>query len=111
MDRSNSTIARSRQRLMLESPVLTADQAGGATESFITVAAIWADVRWLSGDERRSAGRPEQAARYQITFRWRGGVNAGMRLTGPGQVFSIVSIGDPVGNRSRLICLCEVVSP
>lgn len=111
MTSSTKGIARSRRRLVLEAPVLTPDQAGGAAESFITVAAVWAEVRWLSGDERWSAGRTEQAARYEITIRWRAGVNAGMRLTGPGVVFGILSAGDPTGNRSRLVCLCEVVSP
>ena len=104
-------IGTQRRRLVLEAPILAADDAGGAATNFVPVATLWASLRWLDGTERRSADRPEQAARQEIVIRWRAGVTAGMRFTGGGRIHDIVSAGDPVGDRVRLICLCEEISP
>jgi SPP1 family predicted phage head-tail adaptor len=99
------------RRLVLEQPVATPDGAGGMVIAFAPLATVWAEVRWISGDERFVAGRPEQAARHAITLRWRGDVTAGMRFVGDGAVFGIVSAGDPTGERRRLVCQCEEISP
>jgi SPP1 family predicted phage head-tail adaptor len=104
-------IAPARHRLALQAPVGVPDGAGGLSVTYQPVATLWADVRWLSGDERRVADRPEQAARYEITLRWRAGIDAGMRLAGSGRLFGIISVGDPDGKRCRLVCLCEEISP
>lgn len=108
-------LGMARRRLVLEAPVSVPDDAGGRTETYTPIAAVWAQVRWRSGDERSRAGREEQAARYEIIIRWRAGVNASMRFTGQvaGQVavYGIVSAGDPDGRRTRLACLCEEISP
>ncbi len=104
-------LGAARRRLVLEAPVALSDDAGGQTETFGPVASVWAQVRWRSGDERSRAGREEQVARFEITIRWRAGVNAGMRLTGQGATYGIISAGDPDGRRTRLSCLCEEISP
>ena len=111
MARGNAAINTLRRRLTLQAPVSTPDNAGGNTTSFVTVASIWAEVVWLSGEERLRADRPEQAGRYQITLRWRAGIDAGMRFADGPRVFGILSAGDPLGNRTRLVCLCEEISP
>jgi SPP1 family predicted phage head-tail adaptor len=111
MGKGDPLIGAFRRRLALQAPVLAPDDAGGATTSFVTVASLWADLRWLSGDERWRADRPEQAGRYEITIRWRAGLDAGMRFSGAGRTFGILSAGDPVGNRTRLVCMCEEISP
>jgi SPP1 family predicted phage head-tail adaptor len=108
---SANPIAALGRRLVLEQPVATPDGAGGMTITFEPLATVWAEVRWLSGDERFVAGRPEQASRHVITLRWRGDVTAGMRFVGDGAVFGIVSAGDPAGDRRRLACQCEEISP
>jgi SPP1 family predicted phage head-tail adaptor len=104
-------IGAARRRLVLEGPVPTPDDAGGAATTFAPLATLWASLRWLDGAERRSADRPEQAARQEIVIRWRAGVTAGMRFTGGGRTHGIMSVGDPVGDRVRLVCLCEEISP
>lgn len=98
-----------RRRLLLEAPVETLDGAGGRLIGFETVAAVWAQVEWLSGNERWRGERPEQAVSHRITLRWRVGVDAGQRLRDGGQVFDIRAVGDPDGGRRRLICLVEEV--
>ncbi len=104
-------LGAARRRLVLEAPTSAPDDAGGRIETFSPVAALWAQVCWRSGNERSRVGREEQAARYEITIRWRAGVNAGMRFSGQGAVFGIISAGDPDGRRIRLVCLCEEISP
>lgn len=100
-----------RRRLLLEAPVGTPDGAGGVIRSFETVAAVWAQVEWLSGQERWRAGRPEQAASHRITLRWRAGVDAGQRLRDGEQSFDIRAVADPDGGRRRLVCLVEEIGP
>lgn len=98
-----------RRRLVLEAPVETPDGAGGQLASFETVAAVWAQVEWLSGNERWRGERPEQAASHRITLRWRSDVDAGRRLRDGDKVFDIKAVGDPDGGRRCLICLVEEV--
>lgn len=99
-----------RRRLLLEAPVEMPDGAGGRLTVFETVAAVWAQVEWLSGNERWRGDRPEQAASHRITLRWRAGVDTGQRLRDGDQVFDIRTVGDPDGGRRRLVCLVEEVS-
>jgi SPP1 family predicted phage head-tail adaptor len=107
--KSPRPIGALRRRLLLEAPVEALDGAGGRLLSFETVAAVWAHVEWLSGDERWRGGRPEQVASHRITLRWRAGVGAGHRLRDGDQSFDIRAVGDPDGGRRRLVCLVEEV--
>jgi SPP1 family predicted phage head-tail adaptor len=100
-----------RRRLLLEAPVEAPDGAGGSLRTFETVAAVWAQVEWLSGDERWQGGRPEQRVSHRITLRWRAGVDAGRRLRDGEQSFDIRAVGDPDGGRRRLVCLVEEITP
>jgi len=99
-----------RRRLLLEASVEATDGAGGQLRSFETIAAVWAQVEWLSGDERWRGERPEQAASHRITLRWRAGVDAGQRLRDGEHIFDIRTVGDPDGGRRRLVCLVEEIS-
>jgi SPP1 family predicted phage head-tail adaptor len=110
-NRNASPIGAARRRLTLEQPIRVADDAGGAATTHQPIAVVWAQMLWRGGEERRLAGRPEQAARHEVSFRWRAGVTAGMRLTGAGMTLGIVSAGDPEGTRRRLVCLCEEIKP
>nr|WP_066733665.1 head-tail adaptor protein [Bradyrhizobium sp. CCH5-A9] len=47
-----SDVGALRRRLVLEAPVANADGLGGKTQAFTTVAALWAQVEWLSGAEQ-----------------------------------------------------------
>lgn len=100
-----------RRRLILEAPVATPDGLGGATQAYATVAALWAQVEWTSGNERWRAGRPEQFATHRVTLRWRAGLNAGQRLRDGARIYEIRAVDDPDGSRRRLICLVEETRP
>jgi SPP1 family predicted phage head-tail adaptor len=100
-----------RRRLVLESAVTTSDGVGGATRTYETVAAVWAQVEWLSGGEHWRRGRPEQAATHRVTMRWRAGVDAGQRLRDGARLFDIRAVADPDGSRRRLVCHVLEVTP
>ena len=110
-DHREGAVGALRRRLVLEAPVSMPDGLGGATESFETVAALWAQVEWLSGGERWRSGRPEQFASHRITLRWRAGLDAGQRLRDGARIFDIRAVADPDGGRRRLICLVEEITP
>ncbi len=111
MAEQSAGIGRLRRRLMLEAPVTSPDGLGGATQSFETVAALWAQVEWISGTETWRQGRPEQSRNYRVTMRWRGDVDAGRRLRDGDRLLDIRSAADPDGARRRLVCLAEEVTP
>lgn len=100
-----------KRRLVLEAPIATPDGLGGATQAFETVAALWAQVEWLSGREIWRMGRPEQLSTHRITLRWRAGVDAGQRLRDGSRIFDIRTAADPDGSRRRLVCLVEEIAP
>ncbi|HEV7259719.1 MAG TPA: phage head closure protein [Bosea sp. (in: a-proteobacteria)] len=100
-----------RRRLVLEAAVTSPDGLGGQTQSFETVAALWAQVEWLGGGEHWRRGRPEQAATHRITMRWRAGVEAGQRLRDGERLFDIRSVADPDGSRRRLVCHILEITP
>ncbi len=106
-----SPVGAMRRCLLLEQPVGMPDDIGGETRAYALVAAVWAHVEWLSGEERWRAGRPEQALSHRISLRWRTGVAAGQRLRDSAQIFEIRTVADPDGGRRRLVCLVEEVRP
>ena len=108
---STAPVGAMRRRLLLEAPVATPDGLGGATFDHETVAAVWAQLEWLSGGEHWRRGRPEQLATHRISMRWRAGVDAGQRLRDGEHVFDIRAVFDPDGSRRRLVCLVQEVSP
>ncbi|PZU89629.1 MAG: head-tail adaptor protein [Chelatococcus sp.] len=110
-DWKQPAIGAMRRRLLLEAPLATPDALGGATHQFVTVAALWARVEWLSGGERWRFGRPEQIASHRITMRWRAGVDAGQRLRDGDRVYEIRTAADPQDGRRRLVCLAEEIKP
>ncbi len=111
MDLDHAFVGALRRRLVLEAAVATPDGVGGVTRTYQTVAALWAQVEWLSGGEHWRRGRPEQAATHRVTMRWREGVDAGQRLRDGERLFDIRAVADPDGGRRRLVCLVLEISP
>ena len=94
------------RRLTLERPVRAGDGFGGATETYVTVAQVWAAVETLGGGVARAGGALETAAGARVTIRWRAGVAPLMRLTGGGETYVIEAVR-PVGRRRFLELSCR----
>lgn len=57
------------QRINIEAEISTPDGMGGTTTSWQVVAAVWAKVRPLTGNERTAAAQVESPAKYAVIIR------------------------------------------
>ena len=96
-----------RHRLTLEQLSRVADEGGGFTESWVTVATLSADLRPIGGDERYEADRLAGRITHQVSLRYREGVAPAMRFRKGTHVFHIVSAIDVEERKRWLTCLCE----
>ena len=100
--------ARSR-RFVLEMPRETPDGFGGVIRSYVAGPQLWGAMEMLAAAERRRADRPEEAVTHRVTFRYRAGVTAAMRLTAGLRRFAIRAASDPDGSGRNLVCLVEEI--
>jgi SPP1 family predicted phage head-tail adaptor len=99
-------IGRLRHRLTLEAAIRAPDGGGGASETWTTVAEVWAEITPTSGTEAVDADALTGRASHEIVFRYRPDVAPVMRLRASGRLFEIAAVID-VGERRRwLRCLC-----
>ena len=96
-----------RHRLTLEQLSRVADEGGGFTESWVTVATLSADLRPIEGDERYEADRLAGRNTHQVSLRHRAGVAPAMRFRKGTRIFHIVSAIDVEERKRWLTCLCE----
>ena len=100
------TIGRLRHRLTLESASRTPDGGGGASETWATVAEVWAEIAPTSGTEAVDADALTGRISHEIVFRYRSGVAPVMRLRGGSRLFDIAAVIDVDERRRWLKCLC-----
>ncbi|GBE44291.1 phage head-tail joining protein [bacterium BMS3Bbin10] len=104
---NGQAIGALRHRLTLEQTSLTPDGGGGNTESWVQVAQVWGRIAPLSGRESVEAARIAGRYRYEITIRYRAGVEPAMRFRLGARIFHILAIED-IGERGKwLKALCE----
>ncbi len=100
-------IAALRHRLLLEQRTRVADGGGGATETWTSVATVWAAIAEKSGREREAADRAAPKVAMEVTIRHREGVNTDMRFRQGSRHFNIRAVLDKDGRRRWLTCTCE----
>lgn len=96
-----------RHRLTLEELSRVADEGGGFTEDWVTVATLFADLRPIGGDERYEADRLAGRVTHEVSLRYRAGVVPAMRFRKGTRIFHIVTVIDVDERRRWLNCLCE----
>ena len=106
---SRPAVGALRHRLTLEGPMETADDMGGRSLTFESIAAVWSDLRALSAKHDFQAGRSEQRTTHRVTLRWRNDVKPGMRLRDGDRVFNIRAVSDLDEGGAHLECLCEEI--
>lgn len=98
------------RRISLQSLTVTKGLSGGKQSNWADFAVgVPAAVRHLSGNERQasSAGGQVAEARTEFTIRWRGGVNAQMRVLYDGAIYNIRHVSDLMARRETLILTCD----
>ena len=96
-----------RHRLTLETPVETADLAGGVVRSFTPLATLWAAIEPVSDQLALVADARLRLATHRITIRWRADITAAQRLTLGSRIFVLLAVRDPEARRQRLVLTVE----
>lgn len=96
-----------RQRLVLETADRVGDGAGGAAETWVEVAQVWALVRPLSGQERVESDGISGRVSHEVWLRYRDGVEPEMRFRLGVRLFDIRASIDVEERRRFLRCLVE----
>lgn len=96
-----------RHRLTLEELSRVSDEGGGFTESWVTVATLFADLRPTSGSERVETDRLAGTVSHDVTLRYRPGVAPAMRFKKGARVFHVLAVIDVEERKAWLKCLCE----
>jgi SPP1 family predicted phage head-tail adaptor len=95
------------QRITIQSQTRTADGMGGWTETWATLATVWAAVWPVSAREILKAGQTSMEITHRIKIRYRAGVDPSYRILFGTRYFSIMSIIN-VGERGEwLELLCK----
>ncbi len=101
-----TAIGRLRHRLWLERVDRTADGGGGAEESWIKLADIWAEIRPVGGSEIYDSDALVGRTSHEIIVRFRPDVSPTMRLSSETRRFEISAVIDIDERRRWLKCLC-----
>ena len=89
-------------RVVIERPVRSEDDAGGATIAFETLATVWAAIEPLTAREDPASGRLATRITHRVTIRWRDDVTGAMRLRHRGRILRIASLRDASEDRRFL---------
>ena len=98
-----------RHRVELQEKTET-QTALGVTETWRTVATLWADVRDLAGREYYAAAQTQTEVTTRVRIRYRAGVTPAWRLLHGARTLEIRSVIDPDGRRRELQLMCKDVT-
>lgn len=96
-------------RLTLRRRSTGRDAAGQPLNTWLTVASVWANIKYLTGTAAIKADRTTGMASVSIRIRWRADVSTGMHAAYGATVYEIKS-ALPQG-KEWLDLVCEVLQP
>lgn len=96
-------------RINIEQRSSTTDALGQPLETWTLVAAVWADVRHLSGTAALKAGADTSLVQASIRIRQRSGLNAGLRVVHGSDVYDIRAVL-PDGKNEYIDLVCQRVA-
>lgn len=82
---------RLRHRITIQSVGTTYDDYGDLSDSWTTLASVWASISPVSGTEEKIAGELTGVETHRIRIRHRSGVTAQNRILFGARTFEIVS--------------------
>lgn len=84
--------AKLRHRIEIQSVTQTADGAGGYTESWATVATVWASIEPANGREKWMAMQTETYMTHVIMCRYQSSITTAKRILFGARKFDIVEV-------------------
>ena len=97
-----------RSRIIIEEKAIADNGFGGHTETWSTLATVWAKVEHLSGRELQLAQLVGPDIFYEITIRYRSDVTTNHRINYSGRYFNIRDVKDLDNRHQWLFLKCEV---
>ena len=98
-----------RERITITKNTLVADGLGGSTDTWATLATVWAEIRPLTSKELEVSGQVQAQGGYRVTIRSRSDVTAAMRITWGSRTLEINGVVQVNPELLRLDC-SEVVA-
>jgi len=89
------TIGDLRTELALEEMTPVPDGAGGFSESWTSVATLFAQLEPVAAKDRFGADQALEEVTHRVTMRFRADVASGMRLAWGSRRFLILTVHDP----------------
>lgn len=90
--RQRNRIGSLRQRVTIQTLTKTADGIGGWTQSWATLATVWADLFPLSGREIYSQGQVQSPVTHKCVIRYRDDVTTKHRVSYNGNPYNIRAV-------------------
>ena len=102
------SIGKMRYEVQLQKPTNTRDTGGGLTETWSTLANLWADIKPLRGAETYRQGQVQEKTTHLITIRYRRDIGTNYRILYDSDNYNIKYIKN-LDNRDRFLELeCEL---
>jgi len=93
-----------KHKVELLTATRTADEAGGASISFVSAGEIWAGVTRLAATRDGAGDRTALVKRIAVSIRIGADVALGQRLVFENETYEIVSIESDGDKRQTLVC-------
>jgi SPP1 family predicted phage head-tail adaptor len=100
-----------RHRVVFETKTQTPDEGGGFSESWTTLATVFAAIELDRGQEVVNAGHVVSANRLRLRIRYRDDVTSAERVIVKGRTHAIDWVFDPTGRRAYLLVGCTESLP
>ena len=100
--------ANLNRRVRLQNAVAAQDSLGESIRSWVDVAVVWADIRYLNGKEYLATQVEISKASVSMRIRWRDDVNAGMRVLHGADIYNIEAVLPDLQGRVHLDLVCSV---
>jgi SPP1 family predicted phage head-tail adaptor len=104
-----------RERVSIQSEMITPDGGGGTIKTWTTDATVWArveplDTKGWRAVEETIAGQLEPQSHYRVTIRHRSGVTSAHRLAWGSTALSIQS-ASMTEDRAAIVMMCTAGGP
>lgn len=88
----STSIGRLRYKVELQSATNTSDGAGGFSQTYSTIANLFADIRPTNGDESYRQGKVQEKLTHKIYIRHRNDIKTDYKILYDQRTFNIKSI-------------------